>query len=94
VILTERHEAGRIDRQVEGRCGRQGESGSVEAILSWEDPLVAVFGGWRGRWHYGGVNVFARAQGLAERLHARARLDLLRHDQRRDEKLTFTGSVE
>lgn len=94
VILTERHEAGRIDRQVAGRCGRQGEPGSVEAILSWEDLLVTVFGGWRGRWHYGGVHVFARAQERAERLHARARLDLLRHDQRRDEKLTFTGSVE
>ncbi len=94
VILTERHEASRIDRQVQGRCGRQGDPGSHEAILSWEDPLVTVFGGWRARWGIGGIDTFARAQRRAERLHARARLDLLRHDRRREEMLNFTGSVE
>ncbi|MES2533127.1 MAG: prepilin peptidase, partial [Pseudomonadota bacterium] len=41
VILTERHEAGRIDRQIAGRCARQGDPGHVEAILSLQDALVA-----------------------------------------------------
>ena len=40
VILTERHDAGRIDRQLAGRCGRQGDPGSFEAILSMEDSLL------------------------------------------------------
>lgn len=94
VILTERHEAGRIDRQVMGRCSRQGDPGSVEVILAWSDPLVSTFGGWRARWRRGGVVAFERAQRRAERLHARARRDLLRQDQRRDEQLAFTGSPE
>ncbi|MEM9058393.1 MAG: prepilin peptidase, partial [Pseudomonadota bacterium] len=48
VIATERHEAGRIDRQLIGRCGRQGDPGSFEFILSLEDALVdSDRSGWR-----------------------------------------------
>lgn len=94
VILTERHEAGRIDRQVQGRCARQGDNGSVVSYLSWEDPLVTIFGDSLQACKLGGDYAFRYAQLRAERLHARARLDLLKQDQRRDEKLTFTGSAE
>src|SRR5262249_6351365 len=41
VLATERHEAGRIDRQLAGRCGRQGDPGSHEAFVSLEDRIVA-----------------------------------------------------
>lgn len=94
VILTEFHEAGRIDRQALGRCARQGDPGSCETVLSWADPLVQKFGGWRARLRYGGVRVFERAQRRAERLHAGARRDLLRQDLKRDEFLDFTGGGE
>jgi preprotein translocase subunit SecA len=40
VIATERNDARRIDRQLFGRCARQGDPGSVEAILSWEDEIM------------------------------------------------------
>ena len=43
VIATERHEARRIDRQLFGRCGRQGDPGTSEAIVSLEDELVTVY---------------------------------------------------
>ena len=42
VILTEYHESARIDRQLFGRCGRQGDPGSYQAIVSLEDHLFEV----------------------------------------------------
>ena len=47
VIGTERHEARRIDNQLRGRSGRQGDSGSSQFFLSLEDDLMRVFGGER-----------------------------------------------
>jgi preprotein translocase subunit SecA len=44
VIGTERHEARRIDRQLRGRSGRQGDSGSSQFFLSLEDDLMRLFG--------------------------------------------------
>ena len=47
VIATRRGEARRIDRQLFGRCGRQGDPGTCEAILSAEDePLRLYYPGW------------------------------------------------
>lgn len=45
VVGTERHEARRIDNQLRGRAGRQGDPGSTQFYLSLEDDLVKVFGG-------------------------------------------------
>ncbi len=45
VIGTERHEARRIDNQLRGRSGRQGDPGSTQFFLSLEDDLLRVFGG-------------------------------------------------
>jgi preprotein translocase subunit SecA len=47
VIGTERHEARRIDNQLRGRAGRQGDPGSSQFYLSLEDDLVRIFGGDR-----------------------------------------------
>ncbi len=45
VIATERHEARRIDLQLRGRCGRQGDPGSSRFYLSLEDDLMRIFAG-------------------------------------------------
>src|SRR6266446_2750909 len=47
IIGTERHEARRIDNQLRGRSGRQGDPGSSRFYLSLEDDLLRVFGGER-----------------------------------------------
>ncbi|MDO8495079.1 MAG: preprotein translocase subunit SecA [bacterium] len=47
VIGTERHEARRIDNQLRGRAGRQGDPGSSQFFVSTEDDLARVFGGDR-----------------------------------------------
>jgi preprotein translocase subunit SecA len=47
VIGTERHEARRIDNQLRGRAGRQGDPGSSQFFISLEDDLMRVFGGDR-----------------------------------------------
>ena len=44
VLGTERHEARRIDNQLRGRTGRQGDAGSSQFILSLEDDLMRIFG--------------------------------------------------
>ena len=44
VIGTERHEARRIDRQLRGRCARQGDNGSSHFFISMEDDLMRLFG--------------------------------------------------
>ena len=45
VILSECHDAGRIDRQLFGRAGRQGDPGSCEAIVSLDDELFVAHAG-------------------------------------------------
>ncbi len=45
VLGTERHEARRIDNQLRGRAGRQGDVGSSQFFLSLEDDLLRIFGG-------------------------------------------------
>ena len=105
VIATERHEAGRIDRQLFGRSARQGDPGSAQAIVSLEDELVRRharhFCGLLRR-RYGGTErevswritrrVFEVAQRRAERLALRQRKGVLRTDDWLDEYLGFAGS--
>lgn len=47
VVGTERHEARRIDNQLRGRSGRQGDPGSTQFYLSLEDDIMRLFGGGR-----------------------------------------------
>ncbi|HMR33660.1 MAG TPA: hypothetical protein PKA13_24755 [Geminicoccaceae bacterium] len=101
VAMSEMHEAGRIDRQLAGRCARQGDPGSYEVILSWQDPLVQHhLPGWllklatqlpEGLRNPIAPSIFALAQRRAERLHARMRDDLLRNDDVLDDLLAFAG---
>ena len=47
VIGSERHESRRIDRQLRGRCSRQGDPGGSQFFISLEDPLMRLFGSQR-----------------------------------------------
>jgi preprotein translocase subunit SecA len=47
IIATERHESRRIDNQLRGRSGRQGDPGSSRFFLSLDDPLMRIFAGER-----------------------------------------------
>ena len=107
VILTERHEAERIDRQLAGRCGRLGDPGSYEAILSLEDSIVrggrGGLAGWLARrlvrpgsamWTWLARCAIVRSQRKVERLHSRIRRTLLREDERRGDMLSFSGRSE
>jgi preprotein translocase subunit SecA len=103
VIVTERHSAARIDRQLIGRCARQGDPGSAEMILSLEDaildacgsPLLNAVARWLARSprltaRFGGVLLRA-AQRRVERLQSRRRRQLVEHDSRLDSRLAFSG---
>jgi preprotein translocase subunit SecA len=108
VIATERHEAGRIDRQLFGRCGRQGDPGTCQAMVSIDDELVTTYTGAGVRWlarrlvgHPGRLPamgaaavLFRMAQKRAERIHARMRYDLLEYDAQLGETLAFSGPFE
>jgi preprotein translocase subunit SecA len=102
VITTELNDSARIDRQLFGRCGRQGDPGSCEAILAIEEDLVGTYlplAAARLR-HLDqlplalGHSVFAAAQWRAERTHSRARRDLLDLDDYLGDVLAFSGSGE
>ncbi len=47
IVGTERHESRRIDNQLRGRAGRQGDPGSARFYLSLQDDLMRIFGGQR-----------------------------------------------
>jgi preprotein translocase subunit SecA len=106
VIATERHEARRIDRQLFGRAGRQGDPGSHESIVSLEDELFEVHAGPLERRLVGsalrrsglserGVGLaLSRCQRAAERRHARMRRELLKRDRDLDTMLAFSGRPE
>ena len=49
IVATERHESRRIDNQLRGRSGRQGDPGSSRFYLSLDDPLMRIFAGERVR---------------------------------------------
>ena len=54
IIATERHESRRIDNQLRGRSGRQGDPGSSRFYLSLDDPLMRIFAGDRVRASWSG----------------------------------------
>jgi preprotein translocase subunit SecA len=99
VLGTERHEALRIDRQLMGRSGRQGDPGSAQFFLSLEDELLEGLGehrqealkkrgqrGGAGDWS-GYQKLFIVAQQRVEHRHYLARVDLMVHEKQRQEIL-------
>ena len=107
VMATERHDAHRIDRQLFGRCGRQGEPGTYEAFASLEDellrshpaPILARIRAQSvnpestpGRWL--AAFLVRSSQRAAERKHFLMRRDLLKIDESVDSALAFSGRGE
>ncbi len=102
VILSELQDAGRIDRQLAGRCARFGDPGSVELIVCLEDEWLAdhwmrpwlspILGGaWGQRI---GLSVMRWQQKTRERRHKKMRYQLLKTDEQKGETLAFTqGSL-
>ena len=107
VLATERHEARRIDRQLFGRCGRQGDPGSYQAIISLEDELIGEFYGRSLNWlvrrwtaepvplaGWLGTAIVKVAQVAAEYRHSRIRQNLLKVDDSIGDMLAFSGRGE
>ena len=104
VIGTERHEAERIDRQLVGRAGRQGDPGTAGFMLSLEDQLLEGLGtkrqrelaelgkrGGKRNWN-AFAPLFRIAQQRVEKRHYKQRLDLKNHDKQRQEMLKDIGA--
>lgn len=95
VICTEMHDSARIDRQLIGRCGRQGDPGSFQVFLSLEDDILKEgFGAERfktlkrigngtTRRFDSHASLFRKAQEKIERNHFKARKQMLYIDKQR-----------
>lgn len=102
VILTEYHDSPRIDRQLIGRCARQGDPGRAVAIVAFDDALFREHGGGLYTllkqlprhtlppWLLGLLR--QRCQQAAERIHGRERRDTLKQDRDLDSLLAFAGN--
>jgi preprotein translocase subunit SecA len=105
VIIAERNDSGRIDRQLIGRCGRQGDPGSTRIFASLEDDLMVRYGQniikkgityalqeYPEKGQVAAKMAFDRAQKTAEDLASKQRQSVLRTDTWLDEALIFAGS--
>lgn len=106
VILTEYHDSRRVDRQLFGRCARQGDPGSCQAIVSLEDEILVVNVPWltSGLGRVLGVGASLPspacealrwlAQWSVERRHAQLRIRNMKQDRQLNQSLAFTGKGE
>lgn len=103
VVLTEYHESQRVDRQLFGRCARQGDPGSCSALVSLQDEIFTLHASWAARLaraRLGSGRVLSPhlihalrqlAQARAQRLQAQVRVQTLKQDQQLDQLLSFSG---
>ncbi|WP_317304347.1 preprotein translocase subunit SecA [Allisonella histaminiformans] len=84
IIGTERHESRRIDNQLRGRAGRQGDSGSSQFFLSLDDDLLRIFGG-------DNIKKFMEKMGLDEDEEIKSKMvsNAIRKAQQRVENRNF-----
>jgi preprotein translocase subunit SecA len=97
VIGTERHEARRIDRQLAGRCARQGDPGMAQFFISMDDEIIEAFGEKRAArmrkrlrdqgelTSFNMRQLFVAAQRKKERQHFRDRKLLMHYEKQRAE---------
>ena len=104
VLATEKHESRRVDRQLFGRCGRQGDPGSAQMFVSVDDELLGrhlhsllsnatrslVKRGLPGATQ-AAFTAFFRAQNNAQKLAYKQRKSVLSMDTWMEEALSFTG---
>ncbi|MFC1765297.1 prepilin peptidase, partial [Planctomycetota bacterium] len=106
VIAAERNESKRVDRQLFGRCARQGDPGSARAIVSLEDELVQRYGGvtpsvlsrMAGGFRMNlrspvTQSLFYHAQHRAQKLARQRRHTVMKTDNWLDEHLGFAGGT-
>ncbi len=103
VICTELHDSARIDRQLIGRCGRQGDPGSYRQFLALDDEILRLGLGEetaatyarRGRDDDARYDqlapLFAKAQAIVERQHYRQRTMMMHYQQQRKESQVRMG---
>ena len=99
VIATEPHETGRVDRQLFGRCGRQGDPGTARMFASLEDEIISKT--LKGSQKSYPITVLSSllprplmvdlAQWISEKRSYKQRLAVLRADRWLEESLSFTG---
>lgn len=107
VILSERYDSKRIDRQLAGRCARQGDPGYVELLLSLEDSLMSVvsprlrrllkylMAGLGSKLGQKSAAIGIRlTQIFVEKFHSRSRKALLKSDHQMGKNLAFSGKNE
>jgi preprotein translocase subunit SecA len=107
VICCQHNASARIDRQLQGRCARQGDPGSVETILSLEDALISrVWPAWvrgvlspepgagRALAAWVGRLLTYLPQRVEERRQRNERKALLAHDKQAERRLSFAGRGE
>ena len=103
VIVAECQRSSRMDRQLIGRCARQGDPGSAQAYASAEDNLIAVHGPWlveallretdgSGEVDADFARQLKRIQASAEREQYASRINLLRRDNARDARDAGLGT--
>jgi preprotein translocase subunit SecA len=105
VVATERHESGRVDRQLYGRAARQGDPGCAQTFVSLEDELLvkhlkpglrrtarSAFQGGLPAGELLARQAFSLAQRNAQKLAFRRRREVLRVDTWLDESLSFAGT--
>ncbi|BBB27537.1 preprotein translocase subunit SecA [Amphritea japonica] len=106
VILTEHYESSRVDRQLAGRCARQGDPGSFEMLLSLEDqpirslraksllPTCRSLGITSTAGQKTALSVLRAEQQFIERQNYLARQSTLEYDHKQKELLAFAGTVD
>lgn len=107
VLATEKHESGRIDRQLYGRCARQGDPGWVEIFLAADDDLLRqempawllralaasfTFSRWLAEWAT--ALAFAYSQNAVEKRHYKMRRSVLKSDTQQAKMMAFSGGTE
>ena len=102
VILTEFHESPRVDRQLFGRAGRQGDAGTARAIVCSADGIFKPLPAWQRRLLSAGRGLpqrwllrwlVAHAQSRAEAQALRARMQTLKQDRELHRTLGFAGRL-
>ncbi len=100
VILTEFHESSRVDRQLYGRAGRQGDPGSTEAIVCYQDEIFTRYAprfarlARRVRFPFRNRVLVFLAQRKAEAEHATTRREQTLLDRKLERALAFAGVQE